>query len=362
MTVTPSNNLPQLMTNHSNRQSRREVEEEESDVGEQPVPERRIDFRSAAQPWNQKAIDAKLHGRNQQEQVGQSSFESVAKVHHVTSQKRSRFGETPQGLKSRSGRVLVLTTALVAALGLFGVAGAEEAGSSAAKATTKASPAPLLILLDPGHGGTNTGAPSIREDIFEKHVTLALAGALRTRLQAKGFDVRLTRSHDEYLTLRQRGRMANELDVDLFVSLHANATDNHSHSGYEVFILTPDAVDVDSRALRHDSGRVRPGLDAKTCALLDDIERSTSQVRAADLAASIQGNMRELRGKAGDRGVRQASMDVLMGATMPAVLIEVGFIDHPVEGEELMDAKVRGKMADAVAQAIFVHAAALASR
>jgi N-acetylmuramoyl-L-alanine amidase len=217
-------------------------------------------------------------------------------------------------------------------------------------------------LLDPGHGGTNTGAPSIREDIFEKHVTLAMAGALRSRLQKKGIEVRLTRSRDEYLTLRQRGRMANEMNADLFVSLHANATDNHSHSGYEVFILTADAVDVDSRALRHDSGRARPGLDAKTCALLDDIERSTTQVLAADVATSIQGNMRELRGKAGDRGVRQDSMHVLLGATMPAVLVEVGFIDHPIEGEELMDPKLRGKMADAIAEAIFVHAEALASR
>jgi N-acetylmuramoyl-L-alanine amidase len=217
-------------------------------------------------------------------------------------------------------------------------------------------------LLDPGHGGTNTGAPSIRADIFEKHVTLALAGALRTRLRARGFNVQLTRTKDKYLTLRQRGRMANEMNADLFVSLHANATEAHSSSGYETFILTPEAVDVDSRALRHDSGRTRPGVDAETAALLDDIERSTTQVLAADLATSIQNNMRDLRGKAGDRGVRQDSMHVLLGATMPAVLIEVGFIDHPIEGEELMKAALRGKMADAIADAIADHAEALARR
>lgn len=251
---------------------------------------------------------------------------------------------------------------LAAILGLIGAAGAAHGPDRVPAPVAAGRPSELLILLDPGHGGTNTGAPSIRDDIFEKHVTLAMAGVLRARLQARGFDVRLTRTRDQYLTLRQRGRMANELDADLFVSLHANATENHSHSGYETFILTPEAVDVDSRALRHDSGRDRPGMDAETAALLDDIERSTTQLCAAKLAASIQHNMRDLRGKAGDRGVRQDSMHVLLGATMPAVLIEVGFIDHPIEGEELMDAKLRGHMVDAIAEAIAEHAQALASR
>lgn len=326
------------------------------------MPQRGLDVDAAAQAGNQEPIDAKLCHRDQQEQVGQSAFESVAKLHHVTTQKSSEFSGLPQGKKSRRRALFGLTAALALALGMIGVAGAQDAADPVDKSAIPEPSDKLVVLLDPGHGGTNSGAPSIREDIFEKHVTLAMAGALRARLERKGIQVLLTRTHDEYLTLRQRGRMANELDVDLFVSLHANATENHSHSGYETFILTPDAVDVDSRALRHNSGRARPGLDARTCALLDDIERSTTQARSADLATSIQNNMRELRGKAGDRGVRQDSMHVLLGATMPAVLIEVGFIDHPIEGEELMDPKLRGKMADAIAEAIFVHAAALASR
>lgn len=219
-----------------------------------------------------------------------------------------------------------------------------------------------LILIDPGHGGTNSGAPSIRPEIFEKHITLAMAGSLRSKLQAMGFEVRLTRSRDKYLTLQERGRMANEMDVDLFVSLHANASESHSQSGYETFILTPSAIDIDTRALRQESGRVRKGVTPDTAALLDDIERSTTQLPAAKLAASIQENMRGLRGKAGDRGVRQDSMHVLLGATMPAVLVEVGFIDHPVEGEELMDAKLRDEIVHAIAKAIGKHSAAIAKR
>lgn len=251
---------------------------------------------------------------------------------------------------------LPLLGSMALALGIGG-AGIATAGDSAspAKAEAKTETVPL-ILIDPGHGGTNSGAPSVRPDIFEKHITLAMAGVLRARLVAKGFNVRLTRHKDTYLTLRERGRLANEMDADLLVSLHANATEGHSHSGYETFILTPDAVDIDSRALRHDSGRPRPGLNPDLAVLLDDIERSTSQVAAAELAASIQSNLRSLRGKEGDRGVRQDSMHVLLGATMPAVLVEVGFIDHPIEGEQLMDAQIRDSMVDAIADAIIKHA------
>ncbi len=261
--------------------------------------------------------------------------------------------------KTLGGQIGACLLAAAFALGAGGIAlaGAGDVAETSSLAATPSNYASVpLVLIDPGHGGTNTGAPSVRPDIFEKHLTLAMAGVLRDRLQAEGFHVRLTRRSDTYLTLRERGRLANEMDADLFVSLHGNASESHSHSGYETFILTPDAVDVDSRALRHDSGRPRPGLDPDLALLLDDIERSTSQVAAARLAARIQSNLRVLRGKAGDRGVRQDAMHVLLGATMPAVLVEVGFIDHPIEGEQLMDAKVREKLVDAIADAIIAQA------
>jgi N-acetylmuramoyl-L-alanine amidase len=209
-----------------------------------------------------------------------------------------------------------------------------------------------LVVIDPGHGGTNSGAPSVREDIFEKHVTLALAASLQEHLMQRGFRVHLTRRSDRYLTLRQRGLIANQQNADLFVSLHANATESHSQSGYETFILTPQAVDVDSRALRFESGRRRAGVDKETAALLDDIERSTSQVGAAQVAGEIQAQLRILRGPVGDRGVRQDSMHVLLGATMPAVLVEVGFIDHAIEGEELLQPELLEKLAKAIADGI----------
>jgi len=221
-----------------------------------------------------------------------------------------------------------------------------------------ASPLPSqrrLIVLDPGHGGTNLGAPSVRPHIFEKHITLQIAKLLRARLVKEGFIVRLTREKDRYLTLRERGHMANQYNADLFVSLHANATQNHAQLGYETFILSPRAIEVDTPALRRESGRQRPGLPPAMARLLDDIEQSSSQVAAASFAHAIQTHMRKLRGKGGDRGVRQDAMHVLLGATMPALLVEVGFIDHPVEGEELMQPSMQKAIANAIANAILAR-------
>ena len=209
-----------------------------------------------------------------------------------------------------------------------------------------------LVVLDPGHGGTNTGAPGVGSGIYEKSETLALARGVRQRLAALGVEVVLTRTDDTYVSLRNRVRHANELDADLFVSIHANATDAHAQRGFETYVLSPEALDIDGRALRDDEGTPRRDVDAATAALLDDVERGASQPLAASFAADIQSRLSEARGARWDRGVRQASMHVLLGATMPAVLVEVGFIDHPIEGLELMQASVQSAICDALADAI----------
>jgi N-acetylmuramoyl-L-alanine amidase len=221
--------------------------------------------------------------------------------------------------------------------------------ATGARAVTSTRP---LIVIDPGHGGTNAGAPAAVPGLYEKQVTLALARLLWEELTDRGYRVVLTRDRDVYLTLRQRVRLANRLGADLFISLHTNATTSHSQRGYETFVLPPEALNVDARALRLEDGAVREGLDPDTALLLDDLERGAAQEAAAALAAAVQGQLRVVRGPEGDRGVRQGAMDVLMGATMPAVLVEVGFIDHPVEGRELADPTVRERIAAALANAV----------
>jgi N-acetylmuramoyl-L-alanine amidase len=206
------------------------------------------------------------------------------------------------------------------------------------------------VVLDPGHGGSNMGAQG--PGIHEKQLTLQLANQVAAHLRDHGIDVVLTRTDDRTLTLRQRVEVADSLPADLFVSIHANASTTRAQRGYETYVLTVKGVDIDGRALRSDTLTPRPGVDPEVALVLDDVERGASQWEAAELAARVQHNLRQRRGAEGDRGVRQDAHHVLLGATMPAILVEVGFIDHPVEGRQLQEPGVQKQLAAEIAEAI----------
>ena len=210
---------------------------------------------------------------------------------------------------------------------------------------------PPLVVLDAGHGGGNLGAPG-PGGVHEKQVTLAVARKVEVRLRQRGFRVAMTRREDEYLTLRQRSALASQWNADRFVSIHANASPSSSHRGFETYVLSARAVADDAPALRPGPVASRPGTDIQVARILDDVERVAAQDGALRLAESIQGELRRLRGRALDRGVREQSMHVLLGATMPAVLVEIGFLSHPVEGPQLLDDSVQDGIADAIAAAI----------
>jgi N-acetylmuramoyl-L-alanine amidase len=206
-------------------------------------------------------------------------------------------------------------------------------------------------VIDPGHGGSNLGAAGAT-GLHEKQLSLALARAVADRLRGRGITVELTRTGDRTVTLRQRVELADRVPADLFVSIHANASPTRTQRGYETYVLTPRGIDIDGRALRSDTTTPRPGVAGDVALILDDVERGASQWEAADLAARMQRALRDRRGPDGDRGVRQDAQHVLLGATMPAVLVEVGFIDHPIEGRQLAEPAVQAQLADAIAEAI----------
>jgi len=214
-------------------------------------------------------------------------------------------------------------------------------------ATAQAQP---LVVLDPGHGGSNPGAqgPGLRE----KQLTLQLARLVADHLRDHHIDARLTRTGDRTLTLRQRVEVAESAQADLFVSIHANASPARTQRGYETYVLPARGVDIEGRALRADTHSPRTGVDADIALVLDDVERGAAQWEAASLADRVQRALRDRRGADGDRGVRQDVDHVLLGATMPAVLVEVGFIDHPVEGRQLAQPAAQSQLAAAIAEAI----------
>jgi N-acetylmuramoyl-L-alanine amidase len=208
-----------------------------------------------------------------------------------------------------------------------------------------------VVVLDPGHGGSNPGATGVT-GLHEKQLSLVLANGVADRLRARGIAVQLTRTTDRTLTLRQRVAIADRVPADLFVSIHANASPTRGQHGYETYVVTARGLDVDGRALRSDTTTPRAGVDPDIALVLDDVERGAAQWEAAELATRMQRALRDRRGSDGDRGVRQDAHHVLLGATMPAVLVEVGFLDHPVEGRQLADPAIQAQLADAITEAI----------
>ena len=241
------------------------------------------------------------------------------------------------------------------------IAGA-VAGAAAGK--TPLAPPAFTIVLDPGHGGSETGAEGRRgadgaPGIYEKDITLDIARRLRTLLQGQpSIHVLLTRDDDALVTLDQRTALANQNHADLFLSIHVNSAPRHEARGAETYFLSYASKDEDVRTLaaiennaagvdKEKLGEAPQGLEL----VLWDLAQSQYLQESGALAGSIQKELNEALG-ARDRGVRQAPFRVLMGATMPAVLVEVGFLSNPAEETSLATEEYRDKIAQALSRAV----------
>jgi N-acetylmuramoyl-L-alanine amidase len=193
------------------------------------------------------------------------------------------------------------------------------------------------ICLDPGHGGKDTGNRTFWHS--EKTLTLALAFELRDQLKKAGFNVILTRTTDKYVELTDRPALANKRNADLFVSLHFNAieTGRNEVSGPETYCITPvGASSSNAQGEGRDYGPTTANrYESKSLLFACQIEKSLVQNLGVN-----------------DRGVRRARFAVLRDAAMPAILIECGYMTHPVEGEKILDAAYRRQMAQAIVKGI----------
>ena len=194
------------------------------------------------------------------------------------------------------------------------------------------------IVIDPGHGGKDCGAISCHH-LAEKEITLAVAKALKVELEARlGCKVILTRTRDQFLSLEERTRIANTAKADLFISIHTNAHVDRTLAGIETFSLNfaKDQESARVAALENAPSR-RSMSDLK--ALLEKLVLTTKIKESAALAGQVQRNivakLRAKGDKVRDLGVKQAPFHVLLGAEMPSVLIETGFITNQVEENRL---------------------------
>lgn len=204
---------------------------------------------------------------------------------------------------------------------------------------------PPRVVLDPGHGGQNTGARSVVDGRWEKEFTLDWALRVAALLSAQGWEVILTRKTDTDVSLTERVALTEKSGADLFLSLHFNSVNGTNHTGgLETYCLTPT------------------GLPSTLTREFDDPVMMVHPNNAHDaanlqLAVRLHRALLEETGLA-DRGVRRARfMTVLQGQNRPAVLLEGGYLSHPEEARRIADPQFRQRLAEGVARALMSLAA-----
>ncbi|MFO0681728.1 MAG: N-acetylmuramoyl-L-alanine amidase [Sandaracinus sp.] len=218
-----------------------------------------------------------------------------------------------------------------------------------------------LVVLDPGHGGDDFGARAFR--LRESDLTLDLAMRTRDALLRRRPDIRvvLTRENDTFVSLEQRTAMANAIGADVFVSIHLNAAwEPVDHGGVTTFVLdtTNDAQAV-RLAARENGTSTRDVTELeRILAGLERGEQSEGSTRLADRIhfGTLSAGRRVLP-HLHDRGVRSAMFYVLVGATMPAVLVETSFLTREDEADALRTERYRDALAGGIADGIARYAA-----
>jgi N-acetylmuramoyl-L-alanine amidase len=230
-----------------------------------------------------------------------------------------------------------------------------------------AAPRPFTVVIDPGHGGTDRGTTLSdgRYTLAEKDVALLLAHDIATELKGSGINTFLTRTQDREMSLPERTAIANRKKADIFLSVHLNsASDSHRSDaqGIETYILNR-STDATSRRLAKLENSVLEGSAAKISDQTDvdlivkDLLLDSTLSESKQLACLVQHNLvtttstprnRAVR----DRGVKQALFYVLLGADMPSILVEAGFLNHPGDRSLLLSPSGRKRVARGIAQAV----------
>jgi N-acetylmuramoyl-L-alanine amidase len=210
------------------------------------------------------------------------------------------------------------------------------------------------VVLDAGHGGTNQGTSSAT-GLLEKEVTLDLAKRARRLLLDRGFEVVMTRTDDETVSLKQRATGANQQRGDIFVSIHLNSFAPVTARGVETFYLGPsEHPDHDAIAAAENQHSGYSLADLRT--LLDgiyvDARRDESKRLARSVQDAVMRRLRQTDPALDDRGIKSAPFVVLVATEMPAILAEVSCLSNPDEAERLGAAVHRQAIAEALVNGI----------
>ncbi|EJF7502390.1 N-acetylmuramoyl-L-alanine amidase [Campylobacter upsaliensis] len=216
-----------------------------------------------------------------------------------------------------------------------------------------------IIVLDAGHGGKDSGALSKNKRLKEKDIVLSTTLKIGNELKKRGFKVYYTRTTDKFINLRDRTKIANDRKADLFLSIHANAAPNTSRAksseGLETFFLSPARSERSKKAAeKENQGDFEEMNYFSKQSILNFLNREkivASNKLAIDIQKGVLAKTRT-RYKVVDGGVREAPFWVLVGASMPAILLEIGYITHPSEGERIANKNFQDLLSKGIADGV----------
>ena len=214
-----------------------------------------------------------------------------------------------------------------------------------------------IVVIDPGHGGKDPGAIGVN-GTFEKDINLLFAKIISSVLSSNNIKVKLTRTDDRFLYLRDRINFAEKVKADLFISIHADASKNRKASGFSIFSLSDKASDKEAKELakRENKSDFIGGLKIRhSDPLIKDnlikiFQRETMN-ESSKIANIVIKNIKKLSIK--NRGHRNAGFVVLKSLTTPSILVELGFITNKKEEKLLNNKRYLTKISKIISLSIF---------
>jgi N-acetylmuramoyl-L-alanine amidase len=206
-----------------------------------------------------------------------------------------------------------------------------------------------LIVIDPGLGGPETGPPGCVDNIFSKDINLMISKKIAEKVKKDlGLDTILTRETDDYVSLEERTAIANTRNADLFISIHVNGFYDPKVYGIETYCLKL-VVDEDTETAAINKKR---GMDAIQKKLVQHVDGSESKSLAEKVQSSLVASLETKYDNIRDRGVKNAPLYVLMGASMPAIVAYPSFITNVQECERLMTEEYQDAVAAGIVEGL----------
>jgi N-acetylmuramoyl-L-alanine amidase len=213
------------------------------------------------------------------------------------------------------------------------------------------------IVIDPGHGGKDFGAPGCKKGVHEKYVVMQIANRLAKKIRKElKCEVLLTRTRDKFLTLEERTAFANTKNADLFISIHTNSHRDRRAYGIETYFLNLATDDEAIRVAAMENATSTKNI-SDLQSILFDLMQNAKINESSRLAVYVQTSLiRHLKQKRWtrikDKGVKQAPFYVLLGATMPSILVETSFISNTRECNRLTNAKYQERLCEGIVKGV----------